>query len=171
MNSSFLAVIAAALAAAALTDASAADRSVPVNVTNAVNAPVPVLVTNPQAGTGAVPRSVFTDVFGGVTANVLPPPGAAKRFVVKHLDMYMVGNISGVPLTDATCLLTLHQGSISFTIALHTLHPANVFGGMGLSLGEYLVLGPGDALDATCLSNPANSSGRFTVSGDLLSVQ
>jgi hypothetical protein len=169
MNSRPFAIAAALMGALAFASASAADRAVPVNVVNATNAPVPVLVTNAQGATVAVPKSVMTDLFANMTANVMPPPGSGKRFVVKHLAIYMVSNNSGTSVSDANCMLTMHQGSMSFTLSLYALQRQDVVGGMGTSLGEYLVLGPADSLDMICLSNPANSSGRVTVSGDLLS--
>ena len=171
MTSHSLAVLASSLLAFALTGVSAADRSVAVTVTNAANAPVPVFVTNPQGVAASTPKSVMTDLSGNATASVMPPPGTGKRFVVKHLAMFMTSNSSGTLLSDANCMLMLHQGSTSFTVALYVLQHADVADGMGLSVGEYLVLGPTDTLDMTCLSNPANSSGRVTVSGDVLSGQ
>jgi hypothetical protein len=149
--------------------ATAAERPVAVVVTNAAVTPVPVVVTNPQGGLAPVPKSMLTDVSGAITANVVPAPGAGKRFVVKHLSMFMTSNNSGAPLTDANCMLSLHQGSTSFTIATYALQHADVVGALGLSQGEYLVLGPTDSLDILCLSTPANSGGRVTVSGDTLS--
>lgn len=171
MNPRPLAFLATPWLAFAVAGASAADRSVAVTVTNPATAPVPVLVTNAQGAAAAMPKTVMTDLFANVTANVMPPPGPGKRFVVKHLAMYMASSSSGTPLSDANCMLEMHQGSISFTIGLYALQHADVIGAMGASLGEYLVLGPSDALDMICLSNPANSSGRITIGGDLLSGQ
>jgi hypothetical protein len=169
VTSTQFAVLASSLLA--LASASAADRPVAVVVTNAAVTPVPVVVTNPQGGVAPVPRTLLTDVSGSSTATVMPAPGAGKRFVVRYLAMFMVSNNSGVPLTDANCMLSLHQGSTSFTVATYTLQRADVLGAMGLSQGDYLVLGPTDSLDMLCMTNPANSGGRVTVGGDLLSGQ
>jgi hypothetical protein len=171
MPSHPFAVLVPSLLAFAFAGASAADRAVAVTVTNVATAPVPVLVTNPQGGATPAPKSVATDLFANVTSNVMAPPGPGKRFVVKHLAVFLTSNSSGTLLADANCQLILHQGSISTTLELFALQHADLIGGIGLSVDDYLVLGPADALDMACLSNPANSSGRVTVSGDLLSGQ
>ena len=171
MNSRPHPALVSSLLALSIVGAQAADRSVPVTVINAANTPVPVLVTNAQGGAASIPKSVLSNVFGNTTANVMAAPGTGKRFLVRHVAMFMTSNSSGTLLSDANCLLALHQGSTSFTIALYALQHADVASSMGLSLDEYIALGPADSLEMTCVSNPGNSSGRVTVSGDLLSGQ
>lgn len=169
MKSNHFAALASLLLA--LAPAVAAPRPEAVVVINGTSAPVPVLVTNLQSVASPAPRSVVTNLFGSNAATVIPAPGVGKRFVVKHLNMFLSSNISGVPLTDANCVTSLHQGSTSFTIATYALQRASLADAMGLSQDEYLVLGPTDSLEMICLSNPGNSSGRATVSGDVLSGQ
>lgn len=157
-----------ALLMLACTCAAAADRPDAVVVTNGANAAIPVLVTNPQSAAPPAPKTTFTDLSAGTSATVMPAPGAGKRFVVRHLDAYMASNISGVGMIDTNCVLSLHQGSTSFAIAIYPLRRTDLYGAMALSQSEYLVLGPADSLEMTCVSNPANTSGRATISGDVL---
>jgi hypothetical protein len=159
----------AAVAASLLALASAASAADHVVVINTPTAPVPVLVTNPQgAAAQPVQKSFLVDVFPPTTTQAVPPPGAGKRFVVKNISLIMFSNISGIPLSDAGCVVSMHQGSVSFSIAAIPLQHADTVGGLGVSLPVYYVLGPTDTLDITCLSNPSNSGGRATFSGDLV---
>jgi hypothetical protein len=147
--------------------AAAAERGVPVVVTNGANAAVPVLVTNPQGGTPAAPKTTVTELSAGTAATAIPAVGAGKSFLVKHVDLFMSNN-SGGPLTDANCVLWLHRGSTSTVVAVYALQRVSLYSSLALSQSEYLVLGPADSLDVTCVSDPSNSSGRVTVGGDVL---
>ena len=147
----------------------AADRPASVLVVNGATSAVPVLVTNAQAA-AAIPQTVYTDLFSTTTAAVMTAPGTGKKFIVKNVTMYLATNNSAVNLQDANCVLSLRQGSLSFAVATFSLQHADLLLSMGLSQGTYLVLGPNDALDMNCVSNPAGSSGRVSISGELVTA-
>ena len=167
MTSIRISVVAASLLLAFVSAAAvAADHVV---VTNGPTAPVPVLVTNPQ-GAAALPvqKSFFNDVFPSFTTSAVPAPGAGKRFGVRHISVIMFSNNSGNLLSDAGCFLSVHQGTVSFSMATLSLQHADTVGALGVSQPAYYVLGPTDTMDINCASNPPNSGGRVTISGDLV---
>lgn len=152
----------------ALGSAAASDRPDNVVVVNGSNVPVPVLVTNPARLGASTPTTVFTDVFQRTSATIAANNTAGTRFVARHISMRMASNNSGIALTDANCVVSFRQGTSSFAIASFALQHVDLIGDLSSSRDLYIALSPNDALEAFCVANPANASGRVTVGGDVV---